>query len=433
MRKQNIILIMADDFGYECIAANGGRSYNTPNFDAMAQNGVRFSQCFGQPVCTPSRVQIMTGKYNDKNYEAFGYLPVGERTFGNLFRDHGYRTCISGKWQLNGISKYPGGKTDRKRYEHFGFEESCLWQMTETRAAGERFADPLIDTNGEDLRVHEGEYGPDIFCDFGLEFIERHKDEPFFWYYPMVLTHAPFFPTPHSDCWANGDRENEDTKYFRDMVEYTDHLVGKVIRRVEELGLAEDTLILFTGDNGTSRRIVSEMADIGEYPGGKGYTYTPGTHVPLLAVYGNRIQRGAACESLVDFSDFLPTLAEVADLPLDRYSDLDGQSFLHHLTGDAGPEREWVYCHYIPWGIDNDPFGNTRMVYGKRYKLYRDGRVYDMVDDIFEKTPLPEDDPVVANIRAQYQPIFDSRPTWESSVARMTGERFTRGSSTFPC
>ncbi len=418
MDKRNVILIMADDFGYECIAANGGTSYATPNFDAMAANGVRFTHCFGQPLCTPSRVQIMTGKYNDRNYQSFGYLPVGERTFGNLFRDHGYRTCISGKWQLNGIGKYPGGNTDRQRYKHFGFEEACLWQMTRQRAAGERYADPLIDINGQDLRVHEGEYGPDIVCDFGLDFIERHRDEPFLWYYPMLLTHDPFLMTPHSREWATGNRHDDRLEYFRDMVEYTDYLIGRIVRRVAELGLADNTLILFTGDNGTSRRIVSQVEGIGDYPGGKGGMWVPGTHVPLLAT-GAGVARGQTCDALVDFSDFLPTLAAAANLPVDRCVDLDGQSFLHHLAGQPGPEREWIYCHHIPWGIETGKGDNGRMVYGKQYKLYRTGKVYDIESDLFEKAPLPDDHPAVATIRALYGPVFDRRPSWEESVERM--------------
>lgn len=410
---------MADDFGYECIAANGGRSYTTPNFDAMAENGVRFTHCFGQPLCTPSRVQIMTGKYNDKNYEAFAYMPVGERTFGNLFRDYGYRTCISGKWQLNGIGGYPGGNTDRKRFQHFGFEEACLWQNTMKRSDGERYANALVDVNGEQLSVREGEYGPDIFCDFGLNFIERHRDEPFLWYYPMVLTHEPFYMTPHSKNWETGDRESNDVAYFRDMVEYTDYLVGRIIKRVEELGLADDTLIMFTGDNGTDRRVVSYMESIGEYPGGKGGMWVPGTHVPLLAMYGDKIRKGKTCNALVDFSDFLPTIAETAGIPLDRYPELDGQSFLHHLTGDGGPEREWIYCHYIPGFGKNSKFETGRMVYGHKYKLYRYGQVFDMEKDIFEKHPLADDDPAVAEIRKQYAPVFEQRPPWEDSLARM--------------
>lgn len=226
----------------------------------------------------------------------------------------------------------------------FGFEEACLWQNTKGRHAGERYANPLVDLNGEELGVREGEYGPDIFCEYGLDFIERHKDVPFFWYYPMVLTHEPFFMTPHSENWESGDK----------------------------------------------------------------------------------IQNGAVCDSLVDFSDFLPTIADAAGLPLDRYADLDGQSFLHHLAGESGPEREWIYCHYIPWSVDNDQFAIGRMIYGKRYKLYRTGKVYDIENDFLEESPLPDDDPVVTTIRAQYEPVFHSRPTWDSAVARMNGERFQR-------
>jgi arylsulfatase A len=245
----------------------------------------------------------------------------------------------------------------------------------------------------------------------------------FFWYYPMVLTHEPFYLTPHSNDWNTGNREEEKLEYFRDMVAYTDYIVGRVINRVKELGLADDTLILFTGDNGTDQRIVSYMEDIGEYPGGKGEMWVPGTHVPLLAIGGNNIQQGKVCDSLVDFSDFLPTLADAAGLSLDRYTDLDGQSFLHHLTGNEGPERDWIYCHYIPDspGLSNiGNFTTGRMVYGKKYKLYRTGDIYDIENDIFEKNPLSKDDPAAINIRNQYSPIFETRPSWESSENLMS-------------
>jgi arylsulfatase A-like enzyme len=149
--------------------------------------------------------------------------------------------------------------------------------------------------------------------------------------------------------------------------------------------------------------------------------WVPGTHVPLLAVYGDRIRKGAVSDVLVDFSDFLPTLAEVAGLQLDRYPGLDGQSFLHHLTGEPGPEREWIYCHYVPGFGENSRFETGRMVYGKRYKLYRQGQVFDIENDFLEKQPLPPDDPVVEKIRAQYGPVFETRPSWETSLARMKG------------
>ncbi|HAQ97956.1 MAG TPA: arylsulfatase A, partial [Verrucomicrobiales bacterium] len=99
-RPPNIILIMADDLGYECLSSNGSTSYQTPELDALAAKGMRFTQCYSQPVCTPSRVQIMTGRYNHANYEYFGYLNPKEFTFGNLAKKAGYATCIAGKWQL---------------------------------------------------------------------------------------------------------------------------------------------------------------------------------------------------------------------------------------------------------------------------------------------------------------------------------------------
>ena len=103
-KKPNIVLIMADDMGYECLGSYGSAVYNTPNLDKLAAQGVRFTHCYAQPLCTPSRVQLMTGKYNFRNYEEFGYLNPKEKTFGNLLKEAGYRTCIAGKWQLNGIS-----------------------------------------------------------------------------------------------------------------------------------------------------------------------------------------------------------------------------------------------------------------------------------------------------------------------------------------
>ena len=103
-RRPNVILIMADDMGYECLSSNGSLSYKTPVLDALAEEGIRFTNCYSQPLCTPSRVKIMTGKYNYRNYEKFGYLNPDELTFGTVMKNAGYKTCIAGKWQLNGIS-----------------------------------------------------------------------------------------------------------------------------------------------------------------------------------------------------------------------------------------------------------------------------------------------------------------------------------------
>ncbi len=178
--KPNIILIMADDMGYECLGSYGSASYRTPHLDRLAEYGVRFQHCYSQPLCTPSRVKIMTGQHNFRNYTAFGYLNPSEKTFGNVLQEAGYATCVVGKWQLNGISggKRPGWD-DTDRPHHFGFDEYCLWQLHNTRSEGERFANPLLVQNGQQLPRDENQYGPDVFCDYIVDFIDRKKRAAF--------------------------------------------------------------------------------------------------------------------------------------------------------------------------------------------------------------------------------------------------------------
>ncbi len=187
--RPNIVLIMADDFGYECVTANGGQSYQTPNLDRLAAAGMRFEHCHVQPLCTPTRVQLMTGLYNVRNYLRFGTLVRTEATFARLLKDAGYATGICGKWQL-------GKETDSP--QHFGFDESCLWQHTRRPP---RYANAGLEYNGVEKNFPEGAYGPALVNDFALDFITRHKDKPFFLYYPMILTHGPFQPTPDSPDW----------------------------------------------------------------------------------------------------------------------------------------------------------------------------------------------------------------------------------------
>jgi len=206
--RPNIILIMADDFGYECVTANGGQSYRTPTLDRLAAGGMRFEQCHVQPLCTPTRVQLMTGLYNVRNYVNFGTLPRSQTTFANLLKKAGYVTGICGKWQL-------GQETDAPR--HFGFDESCLWQHARRPP---RYANPGLEHNGKELNFTKGEYGPTLVNDFALDFITRHKAEPFFLYYPMILTHDPFQPTPDSADWdprALGEKVNNDKKHFAEQ------------------------------------------------------------------------------------------------------------------------------------------------------------------------------------------------------------------------
>ncbi|MCK4751099.1 MAG: sulfatase-like hydrolase/transferase [Bacteroidales bacterium] len=163
--EPNVILIMADDMGAECLSTYGGVSYQTPNLDRMAEEGLVVSHCISQPLCTPSRVKLMTGLSNSRNYEYFGYLDTAWLNMGTLMKEAGYKTCITGKWQLNGLS-YPDQVKDwddPSRPSQMGFDQYCLWQLTHRRSEGERYADPLIEQNGRILETGPDDYGPDIF------------------------------------------------------------------------------------------------------------------------------------------------------------------------------------------------------------------------------------------------------------------------------
>jgi arylsulfatase A len=231
--KPNVILIMADDLGFECIAANGSDDYQTPVLDQLAASGVRFTNCFSNPICTPSRVKIMTGMYNVRNYVRFGVLDRKQKTFAHAFKDAGYTTAIAGKWQLGKEKNSP---------QHFGFDQSCLWQHIRKRTRegqpyDTRFSNPRLEINGEFKDYDNGEYGPDVCADFICDFIEKNKAKPFLAYYPMLLTHCPFTPTPDSKEW---DPKSEGSgtykgnpKHFADMVHHMDKMVGRIVAKLD--------------------------------------------------------------------------------------------------------------------------------------------------------------------------------------------------------
>jgi arylsulfatase A len=307
------------------------------------------------------------------------------KTFGNLMQDAGYVTAMAGKWQLNGIgTKYPSA-LDPSTANHFGFDEYCLWQLTHARAEGERYADPLLETNGGQLLESlEDAYGPDVLVDFLNDFIDRNKEKPFFIYYSMVLTHDPFVATPDSPDWATtDDRYSSDDDYFKDMVEYMDKIVGQIVNNLKEEGVWENTLLLFTGDNGTNVNIVTETAS-GDVRGGKGYTINTGNHVPLIAVWPHVIKGGRAYDGLIGFPDFLPTIADAAGYDACAYSP-DGISFMPVMKGKEEPIRNEMFIHYTPvWG----KFPSNRWVFNATYKLYQTGEFYNTAKDPLEQNPL---------------------------------------------
>ena len=389
--KPNVILIMADDIGFEGIGVNGSYSYNTPVLDSLALNGINFTKAFSQPLCTPSRVKLMTGKYNYRNYEHFTYLNSNQKTFGNLFKENGYKTAIVGKWQLNGLQI---DKVDRQialdndRPFKFGFDEYSLWQLTKLRSEGERFANPLIEQNGVVLKRDINAYGPDIVSDYAVNFIRKNKDNPFFIYYPMLLVHDPFVPTPDSPEWNSIDtRSVSNRKFFKDMVNYMDKIVGKIIKELKNQGVYDNTLILFVGDNGTSSKLITDTNQ-GQIRGAKGNTISHGIHVPMIASWPSTIKSSGEYSGLINFNDFYATFSDI----LGVVDDSDGASMMDVFLDKNIKKREIATIYYDPMWSDNVSKYRNVFTQDNRYKLYKDGKFYDMEKDILEVSPIMEGD-----------------------------------------
>ena len=323
-QKPNIILILADDLGYETLGANGGESYKTPNLDRLAAAGVRFERCNVQPLCTPTRVQLMTGMSNARNYIEFGH----DGPEGDHVRQPAQERRLRHRHRRQVAARPRQGPAAT-----FGFDESCLWQHTRRPP---RYANPGLEYNGEERDFTNGEYGPDLVSDFALDFITKNKSKPFFLYYPMMLTHAPYQPTPDSPDWdpkATGEKVNKSLKHFADMVAYMDKLVGKLVAKVDDLGLRDNTLIIFLGDNGTGKGVNSQLNGAA-YPGGKGTTNARGMHVPLIANWPGHMPAGSVNDDLIDSTDFLPTICEAAGVKVPASLKIDGHSFWPQLMGE---------------------------------------------------------------------------------------------------
>jgi arylsulfatase A-like enzyme len=345
--RPNLIVILADDLGAKELGCYGNTEHRTPHLDKLATAGVKFETCFTPPVCHPTRFTIMTGQYGCHHgiYNFSGKRGGPEKgdpreniashlTFGTALQQAGYATAVAGKWQLSGDPP--------TLIRECGFDEYCMWGFggyftkEDRRRAEEagidfrsRYWHPSIIRNGNWVPTTADDYGPDIHQAFVLDFIRRHKDRPFFVYYPMCLTHSPWEPTP--DTKATARRGKKLATNFMANVEYMDKLVGNLARELQQLGVAENTVLFFTGDNGTG----------GD---GKSQATERGARVPMI-VHGPGIvkPRGATLE-LTDTSDILPTLLELAGLKLPADRPIDGKSYAAFLRGDAHGTREWIFA-----------------------------------------------------------------------------------------
>ncbi|HUV67730.1 MAG TPA: sulfatase-like hydrolase/transferase, partial [Sedimentisphaerales bacterium] len=195
-------------------------------------------------------------------------------------------------------------------------------------------------------------------------------------------------PTPDSPDWdpkAQGEQVNTDAKHFADMVTYMDKLIGRLVSRLDSLGIRDNTLLIFIGDNGTGRGTRSMMGDR-LVIGGKGLTTDAGMHVPLIASWPGKVTHGVVCADLVDSTDFVPTLLHAAGLQPPPSLKLDGRTFLPQILGAEGQPRDWIYSWYSP--RQSADMTVREFAFNQRYKLYRTGQFFDLSRDLEEKQPL---------------------------------------------
>ena len=413
-KEKNVILIMADDSAADNYGSYGSNFFQTPHLDKLAAQGARFTHCYSGPVCTTSRVKIMTGRCGIRNYSMFGSLDKNEVTFGSMMKNAGYATAIAGKWQLHGP---PNGSLAPE----CGFDTYCLWNYPGTERA--RFWNASIMQDGELLETTEEDYGPDIFTDYIIDFIEEKKDEPFFVYYPMVLTHSPFVATPDSEPIGELKGKEKSLRYFQDMTAYADKCVGRIVDALEERGLSENTVVIYTTDNGTDRSLSYPFGDETRN-GMKAWAIDAGTHAPLLVSCPGTIPEGTQSDDLVDFSDFLPTIADIAGAEMPDVK-LDGRSFWPQCQGKEGDPRKWIYQYYYPKFTEaGKPHGEgingneIAWAQNQNFKLYRDGTMY-AVSDRDEKNPIVKNGAGERGetARAMLQKAIDSMPDWAAKLA----------------
>ena len=383
-QRPNVLLILADDLGVECLPSYGGTSHKTPNLDRFAAEGMMFTHCFANPFCSPSRAQLITGRYpfqnglkvvlHSKSQENL-YLRPTQPSFARQLKQHGYATQIVGKWHVALEHKH-------NTIQESGFDHYQTWGIFDD--AGEkttRYWKPHLIRDGKVIADEiKDRYGPDVDLEVYLDFIKTNATNktPFLAYYSTCLPHFPWEPTPHSadkSYRAPKPEHKGDPKYFPDMVAYLDKQIGTMLRTLDELDIAENTIVIFVADNGTDRDLVNMWGDGKRVPGGKGTMTDRGTHVPLIVRWPAHIQPGSTCEDLVDLSDIFPTLCELTGAKLPVQS-IHGRSFAPQLLRQPGTPREWIH-------IQN---ANERQVRNQDYMLNNRGELRPVVE-LWESHP----------------------------------------------
>ena len=444
--RHNIVLIMLDDVSPDLFSCYGQPGTgNTPNIARLAREGVQFRTCYAASICAPTRAMIMTGRYGANNDVYFNSMWVdnaGDSLFiknfsmARLLKEAGYATAIAGKW-------HSGSKAPVE--PEVGFDEYCLWEGLkefsrlpgspeytggyENETTTSRYWHPGIIRNHELVETRPDDFGPDIFCDFICDFMERksNDNQPFFAYWPSVAPHGTRQGISTNPLrgevgeMGRAPTPEESTERFRSLNEYLDLLVGRVVDKVEELGIEDNTLILFTSDNGTAVTAKSRGVE-------------RGPHVPCI-YWGGMVKQRGSTDELTDFTDIAPTLLDIAGAEWPEEDAFDGKSLLPFLTGDTDSHRDWIYGFV----------GTSQIVRSKEYLLEavngllgsQEGRLYYTGGNRYWRDyRLVNDEPGHDSIRgvfnsvvARYSPPGPDHPFWQTRTGQRFYEEYTSEAS----
>ncbi len=456
--QPNIIFILIDDMGWRDLGCYGSTFYETPNLDRLAQAGMLFTDAYAAcPVCSPTRASILTGKYPatlgitdwidwaNAIHPARGKLvdvpylkelPTSETTIATLLRDAGYATWHVGKWHLGGEGHHP---------EEHGFDVNIGGCHMGSPAQGGYFSPYTIPnlSNGP-----EGEYLTDRLTDEAIQLIERHaaaqSEQPFFlnfWHYAVhtpiqakqadidkyirkaerlglkqeeALEAGDYFPTEHKGHLRITRRRFQSDPVYAAMVENLDWNIGRLLDTVAAKGLAEETVIIFTSDNGGLATAEGSPTCNSPLAEGKGWMYEGGTREPLLIKWPGVTASGSTCTTPVSSPDFLPTLLQMADLPLPAELAIEGSDLTPLLAGADAPERGALFWHYPHYGNQGGtPGSSIRAGDYKLIEFFEDGRLelYNLRTDLGEEENLVAQEPEIAQ-RLQQQLL-----AWREAVA----------------
>jgi len=410
-----------DDLGCEWLSCYGGEEMKTPNLDRLAAGGMQFMNAYSMAQCTPTRATLLTGQYpwrhgwvNHWDVPRWGagchFDWKHNLTFARVLRNAGYATAAAGKWQINDFRVQPDAM------DKHGFDEWCMWSGYETGnpASGRRYWDPYINTR-QGSKTHKGKFGADVFADFLIDFMGRHKDDPMLLYFPMALTHGPFTSTP-LDRDAKGKVACQ-----RAMVRYTDHTVGRLVKTLDDLGIRDNTIVIFTTDNGSTRGVSARMNGR-LVKGGKASLGENGVCEPFIANCPGLVPAGVKTGALTDFTDLFPTFVELAGARMPDDAQIDGRSIAKVILGKADDSpRDWVMAmgfgaaRLTTEGVVPRASYADRVVRDKRHKLWvlkgKSAKLFDLVADPAETTNLIEStDPEIVAARKKLEEVVASFP-----------------------